>query len=244
MLKPITNISKFLSKKRAGKGKEFNHIAVSLEGGADEASYCDELNINAQELFERKGRIINEIAIAQAEMDIPIISVFLLSGKKVLGDFPFKIDNLIFSLRAIDLDFIIKNQIKVSAIGKWYELPQDCLDEIKSLIEETRDFDKYFFNLCINYDGQKEMEDVCKIIARKIMSERINVDSIDRQEIKDNLYSSYYPAPDVIILNDSNSLNSFLLWDSAYARIIITGKKWPDFSGQDFKRAIEKESVC
>jgi undecaprenyl diphosphate synthase len=221
-----------------------NHVGITLEGANSETNYSEKYKIPFDTLYEKKGQIINDLVKVQVQLDIPILSIFLLSNKKVQNDFGKKVEHLNITLKNLDLDFFIKNQIKIFPIGKWYELPSEILEEIKSLIEETKDFDKFFLNLCINYDGQRELEDVSKIIARKSYAQKIEVEEINKELIKDNLYTSYYPSPDLIIVNDTDNLQGFLTWDSAYSKISFTNKKWPEFSSQDFKRKIEKEFLC
>ena len=133
---------------------------------------------------------------------------------------------------------IHKDQIKVSILGKWYDLPERVVNPIKEIIESTKDYDKFFLNFCVNYDGHEEIADACRLIARQIKSEKIDPESINNQLIKENLYSSYFISPDLIIEN-SKEFSGLLLWDSKNSMIFFTDKQWPDFTKIDFFRAIE-----
>ena len=62
---------------------------------------------------------------------------------------------------------------------------------------------------------------------------------LSKEEIKDNLYSSYFVPVDLIIQNRKN-FKGILLWDSVNARIIFANKLFPDFSGKDFLKALEE----
>ncbi len=47
------------------------------------------------------------------------------------------------------------------------------------------------------------------------------------------------PDPDLLIrTGGDNRVSNFLLWQIAYAEIYITDIYWPDFSKEDFFRAI------
>ncbi len=223
------------------KKTSLKHIAVSIEGGPEEIRSLKNFRIPVQQIYEKKGALINDLVREQIKMGIPIMSLFLLSGRKINSDFFDKVNNILITIKKLNMDFIAKNQVKIMPIGKWYELPVNIVDEIKHLIERTRDFDRFFLNLYINYDGQKEIEDAAKIIGMKIENRKISAEQITRQEIKDALYTSYYVPPDLIIINDSNSLNGFLLWDSAYSSIFITNKRWLDFTVKDFRRIVKNE---
>ena len=53
------------------------------------------------------------------------------------------------------------------------------------------------------------------------------------------LYSAGVPDPDLIIRPSGEMrLSNFLLWQSAYAEFYVTDVLWPDFSKDDFLRAL------
>ena len=75
---------------------------------------------------------------------------------------------------------IHSNKVKVSALGKWYDLPSRGVEGIKEIIEETKDYDNFFLNFCVNYNGQEEIVDACRLIGRQIKAERLTVDNINK----------------------------------------------------------------
>ncbi len=221
---------------RGGEKKLLNHVAISLEGGGQEELYIN----NESELYERKGKLIQEILAMQIKLKIPIVSLFILSNRLLAPGFSIQIQNSLKVLQGLDLDFIQKHQIKVSPIGKWYELPGKAVEEMKMLIEETKDYDKFFLNLCIYYDGKDEILDACKMIARRVAKQMLTPEELTKETISDNLYSSNFLPPDIIIINDSLKLTNFLLWDSGHSDIILTKLSWPEFNGGKFKEIVKK----
>ncbi len=223
---------------RGGGQKQFNHVAVSLEG--DDTEYIKKSKLDENQLAIRKGKILSELLDAQTKFDIPILSVFLLSGKRVGTDFSSKVKYFNKVLDSLSFEFLHKNQIKVSPIGKWYELPNELVDTIKRLIDETKDYDRFFLNLCVYYTGQSELVDAARMIARRIKKGMLTPEDITKQTIKEDLYSSHFLAPELMIINDSCKLNGFMLWDSSDACIHFTKIPWPNFSGSEFRRIINE----
>ena len=135
---------------------------------------------------------------------------------------------------------IHENKIKISILGKWYNLPGRVVDAIKKAINDTRDYDSFFVNFCINYDGQEEIVDAMKLIGMQIKAGRMDPELIDKDTIKESIYSSYFLPPDLMIKNGSRKETSgFLLWDSVNAKIYFTNKLWPDFDRTEFMDAIK-----
>ncbi|NLA77738.1 MAG: undecaprenyl diphosphate synthase family protein, partial [Clostridiales bacterium] len=57
------------------------------------------------------------------------------------------------------------------------------------------------------------------------------------------LYTAGQPDPDLIIRPSGEyRLSNFLLWQSAYAEFWYSDVLWPDFTTDDFDRAVEAYS--
>ncbi len=206
---------------------DFKHIAVSLYSLDDEA----EKKFSPEFLNSKRLSIITEIMFFQEIHKIPIVTIFLLPLGGSIDDGFLNLSNKILELAHL-------NQVKVSVLGKWYDLPGRMVDSIKSMIEETKDYDHFFFNLCMNYDGREEIVDACRIIALKARSDKLNAESISRDIVKENIYSSYFIPPDIIIKTGEKRMDGLLLWDSAYSEVYFTGRPWHEFSEKELKRAL------
>ena len=54
------------------------------------------------------------------------------------------------------------------------------------------------------------------------------------------LYQPALPDPDLLIRTSGEErLSNFLLWQCAYTEFYFTPTLWPDFSEEDFKKALE-----
>ncbi len=219
--------------------KPLMHVAVTMNGIKP---HSIKKNIPMDEAYKKGFEILNEIIESQAGKQIPILTIYIMPEIQV-GDehFPIFLNELIkFFESIISKETIHVNKTKIGILGKWYDLPGRAVDPIKKALEETKDYDKFFLNLCINYDGQEEIVDACKLIARQIKAERIEVDSITKKTIKENTYSSYFVPPDMIIKNGKIKRTAgILLWDSSHAELIFTGKDWPEFTKHDFLKAVD-----
>ncbi len=137
--------------------------------------------------------------------------------------------------------FIEESQIKVSVLGKWYDTPSRLVDPIKNLLEKTKDYDRFFLNFCINYDGQEEIVDACRLVAKQVQLQKLDSEQINKNAIKENLYSSTLLPPDLIIKTGFDKrIGDLLLWDCAYARIYFAGKYWEEFTEEDFLKALDR----
>lgn len=218
----LRNIFSFSEKIRISSQNLPKHIAISIEHqGAEDPEIV------------KKAKIANIKSILKilTKLNIPIITL----------NFPGKEADFFTALfqDLYEWMFINENQVKISVIGKWYDLPSKCIDEIKSVLNLTKDYDRFFLNLCINYDGQEEIVDACKLIAMQVKGDKLDPDKIDKSVIKENLYSSYFLPPNLVITTGtSNQLKGFLLWDSAHSKVYFSNKNWLDFTRSDLLEGI------
>jgi undecaprenyl diphosphate synthase len=212
------------------------HVAISSE---DTLLWMKKNRIgNPKEAFAKKAKIINEIIGMQIKYCIPIVTILVLDDRKHM---PEEVEVLQkFFSNLVSAKTIHENQVKISVLGKWYDLPGYLVEEIKHVIDETKDYDRFFLNICMNYSGQEEIVDSCRLIARKIKAGKIDIDAINQELLKDNLYSSYFLPPDIIIKTGTKKTwSSLLLWDSPGAHYYFAGKLFNDLTKQDFEDAID-----
>ena len=215
------------------------HVAISMGG---QAIYAKVHHLGTEELYKRMFSKINWLVDMQISMNIPIITAYVLTSKvKNSEHFPAIIDKLIEFFDGLrNNSKVYENKVKISILGKWYDLPGRAIDSIKAIIDETKDYDSFFLNLCINYDGREEIVDACRILGRRIQAGKLDAEAIDKEAIKDNIYSSYFLPPDMLIKTGTEKkLGGFLLWDTTESRIYFSGKPWLLFNEKDFEKAIE-----
>jgi undecaprenyl diphosphate synthase len=130
-----------------------------------------------------------------------------------------------------------KNNIRVFVIGRWYDLDTELTQCFKNMMEKTRENEGLFLNLGVKYDGQEEVLGVIKLLAMKAKAGKIDLEKLTIEDVKENLYTSYFVPPNVII-EPSKEYSGLLLWDSKGANIFQTRKHWLDLTTEDVDNAI------
>lgn len=220
--------------------RPIRHVALTMHGLEFHAKLK---NLKVKDVYKKSFETVTEIIKQQPGLNIPIITFYILSDdpkkEEFEDDFNEQLSFFLYSLS--DSDIVHKNKIKISVLGKWYDLTGRIVEPIKRLIEETKDYDNFFINFCINYNGQEEIVDGCKLIARQIKAGKLEVDSINKNTIKENIYSSYFLPPDIIIKTGRlRRTSGLLLWDSVYSEIYFIKKDWPEIEVKDISNSISE----
>jgi undecaprenyl diphosphate synthase len=220
------------------KRQKPRHIGIIINGNV---SYAKRNGISVQKIFNESFEKLATIIKEQVKQEIPILTVNVIPSKLTQKEFfPIIVDELVTFIDKLTMEtFLYENQVKISIFGKWYELPGKAVEVIKDTLDRTKDYDKFFVNLCINYDGYQEIVDACKVIARKVKAEKLEPENINHETIKENIYHSFFEPEIIIKTGRSKKLKGFLVWDCGNSKIVFFGKGWPEFERKDFVKAIE-----
>ncbi len=217
------------------------HIALTMNGIE---AWAKKNKTTLEEANKRSFLILKSTIKTQIRLGIPILSFFILpeTMDKNSERYDQTLNSIIdFFTELSSSELINKNKVKISVLGKWYDLPGRIVDVIKETIEATKDYDSFFLNFCANDNGQQEIVDACKLIAMNVKAGKLDPEMINKTIVKENLSSSYFVPPDLIIKNGHKRIiSSLLLWDSPQAKVYFTNKYWPDFDKIEFMDGIKE----
>lgn len=215
------------------------HIAVSLD---DISGWCSKRNINFNIGCERYFRSLKRLIELQAKIDVPIFTVHILpdSIDKLSDDYMAYSEFIAkFFSELLGSRIVSQHKIKISVFGKWYKLPGKTVEALKEIIEATKDYDRFFINFCINYDGREEILDACRLIAKQVQVGKLDPEMITKENIKESIYSSYLLPPEIVFIYGERKLTGLLMWDSVGSNILFADKSFMEFEEGDFEKIIE-----
>jgi undecaprenyl diphosphate synthase len=143
--------------------------------------------------------------------------------------------NLLVQTIMGEIEELDKNEVRLHTIGNIDNLPASCQAELEKGMERTKDNSKINLILALSYSSRWEIGNAIK----QIISE-----GIEEEEITDELISSYlttsaFPDPELLIRTSGEiRISNFLLWQIAYSELYFTETLWPDFSEEDFFKAL------
>jgi len=177
------------------------------------------------------------IVKAASDLGIKYVTLYTFSTEnwKRTADETGFIMGLIKQYLRSEMDFSIKNKIRVRHCGDFSGLPQEVQNEISDTIKETAGFDGMQVILAINYGGRDEIVRA----FRKYMAAGNSAENICEKDICKFLDNPDIPDPDLIIRSAGDYRTSnFLLWESAYCEFYFSDKMWPDWEKEDLEMAL------
>jgi len=125
-----------------------------------------------------------------------------------------------------EMPLIQRNNICMRFLGRASELPAGVQQDMREAVEKTAKNTGMVLCLALNYGGRAEIVDALnEIIAQR------NGDSRNRpvteEEVARHLYTAGLPDPDLLIRSSGEMrVSNFLLWQIAYAEILVTETLW------------------
>lgn len=124
-------------------------------------------------------------------------------------------------------------------IGDFSRMPKFAYDRLCKCMDDTSHCTGLTLILAISYSSRWEITEAARRIAADVASGVLTVDDITPDTISGNLSTAAIPDPDLLIRTGGDfRVSNFLLWQIAYSEIYVTPTFWPDFSKDDFCRAI------
>lgn len=211
------------------------HIAIVMDGNRRWA--------RARHLADIKGHeagadTLEEIVEAAEKLGIKTVTVYALSTENIKERAKREVLGLFDLMRSgyrNKAKKMMQNGVRINVLGELEGLP----NTLKRIIEEVKKTyiknESIKLNIALNYGGKRELIEAIKDIVK----EGIDVNKINDKIIEKHLYTNGQPDPELVIRTGGRSrLSNFLLWQTAYSEVYFTTKLWPDFSGEDLKKAI------
>ena len=147
--------------------------------------------------------------------------------------------NLLETYLDKEIEEVMRNGIRVLAIGRGDRLPPSVRTRVDAAVERTRNNREMTMIFALSYSGRAEIVDAARKLARDVEDGKVDPDRIDEKVFTSYLYAPEVPDPDLLIRTGAElRISNFLLWQIAYTEIYTTSLMWPDFRKQHLVEAV------
>jgi len=214
------------------------HIAIIMDGNR---RWAKDRGLPAIEGHRRGMIALRHVTRAASDLGVEALTVYGFSTENWNRD--AREISLLFELCVYfarnELIELRRNNVRVCVIGDWESLPAAPRSALAELQAQTAANSGLQLNLAVNYSSHAELERAVRAIARDVAAGKLEPDQIDETLIAQHLYTAGLPELDLLIRpGGEQRLSNFLLYQAAYAELIMTDVYWPDFSKDDFIRAL------
>ncbi len=132
-----------------------------------------------------------------------------------------------------DLETLQSDNVKLSVIGDLTRFDAELQGLFETAQSVTAQNTGLHLTIAVNYGGQQDFLSA----VQKLQEDGKSVETID--DVKAAMQASFLPPVDLLIRTGGEQrVSNFLLWDIAYAELHFSDKYWPEFTADDFDRAL------
>ncbi len=220
--------------------KEVRHIAIIPDGNR---RWAKEKNKSIYEAYEKGIKKLLDVAKWSRELKVKTMTAWGFSTENFNRSEEEK--RVLWKLFSSFLDEGIKkfekkgkkeiDEVRINFLGRIHLFPREIEEKMKKFMEITKDNGPYTVNFMMAYGGRAEIIDAVNKAIKSGKKE------ITEEEFEDYLYTRKQPDPDIILRTGGEKrLSGYLPWQGVYSELIFIEKYWPDFSKDDFKKALEE----
>jgi undecaprenyl diphosphate synthase len=214
------------------------HVAVIMDGNGRWAKQKGENRI----FGHRNGvQSVRDVAEACAELGVEYLTVYAFSTENWSRP-QLEVSalmTLLLKTMGGELKTLLKNDIRLSAIGDIDALPKSVAAELHDTIAKTAHCKRMQLTLALSYSGKSELINAFKKIANEVKLGNISTDQITEELIAANLQTAAMPDPELLIrTSGEHRISNFLLWQLAYSEFYFTEVMWPEFNKEELYKAL------
>ena len=210
------------------------HVAVIMDGNG---RWAAQRHLPRVEGHRAGIESVRDVVEASARLGIRVLTLYAFSVENWKRPVT-EVSTLMMLLKRylrLELNTLLRNDIRFRVIGREEELAPDVRRELKTAEEKTAQSCGMLFNIALNYGGRAEIVEA----ARRAIVAGLAPDELDEQRFGELLYTAGQPDPDLLIRTSGEMrVSNFLLWQIAYSEIWVTDTLWPDFRRRDLLEAI------
>ena len=214
------------------------HVAIIMDGNGRWAKK-NKLRIA---MGHRKGvETLREIIRESSDLGIEALTLYAFSTENWKRD-PQEVGalmDLLLEFFTSEIDELDEKNVRILILGDVDAMPEKQRQALHNAMKRTGNNTGLKLNIAINYGGRAEIARAAKLIAQDVAAGKIRAEEIDEKTISDYLYTRDLPDVDLMIRTSGEMrLSNFLLYQCAYAEFDFPAVLWPDFTLEEYHKAL------
>lgn len=214
------------------------HIAVIMDGNGRWAKQRGGLRV-----FGHQSAItaVRDTVEEAAELGVKYLTLYAFSTEnwnRPALEVSALMQLLVHTIRQ-ETPTLLKNSVKLQAIGDITTLPKSCQRELAESMELTKHGTRMTLVLALSYSGRWDLTQATRRLAADVAAGRLQPEAVTEATVASYLATAGMPDPELLIRTSGEQrISNFLLWQLAYTELYITPELWPDFRRSHLRAAL------
>lgn len=216
-----------------------HHLAIIMDGNR---RWARQRGLSPVLGHKKGADVLKDVARYAHDNEVRWLTAFAFSFENWSRP-KVEIDGLMGLLRGFlenDVGELHKQNVKLRVIGSRSRFSPKLVELIEWVERYTSGNTGLNLTLALDYGGRQEITEALKVLISEVESGILSADEIKEDVVKSRMSSVALPDIDLLVRTGGEQrISNFMLWDMSYAELHFTPVLWPDFTRQDFQKAIE-----
>jgi undecaprenyl diphosphate synthase len=214
------------------------HVAVIMDGNG---RWAEQRGLARGDGHRAGVEAVRAVVRAAEELGIGWLTLYAFSSEnwnrpKAEVDLLMKLPQEFFEA---ELPEVIRRNVRIQAIGRLDRLPSAVRRSLEDAIARTARCTGMRLVFALSYGGRGEIVEAARRLLRDHEHGRIEAEAVDEKSFAAYLDEPELPDVDLLIrTGGERRISNFLLWQSAYAELVLSDALWPDFGRAQLEAAL------
>lgn len=215
---------------------QLRHVAIIMDGNNRWAKQRGLAGVAGHKVGVER---IRDAMTACEEIGVEVLTVFAFSSENWKRP-PLEVEALMSLFQLYlknEAKALKKKGVRLRVIGNRSRFSKGIQKAIVDAEELTKD-GKMTLVIAADYGGRWDIAQAAQKLAQDVSAGKVAPENVDETLL--NQYTSMADLPPLDLLIRTGGevrISNFLLWQCAYSELFFSDKLWPDFDGDELKRA-------
>ena len=214
------------------------HVAIIMDGNGRWAK-----KQGLARMFGHKQgvEVVHNITEAAAELGLRYMTLYTFSTENWNRP-EEEVDalmTLLVDTIAKETPTLMKNNVRLLTIGDLDRLPEAAHKKFLACIEQTAGNTGLSLVIALSYSARWEIVNAIRNAVTAAQKGELHPEDVNEELVSDLMTTKGIPDPDLLIRTSGElRISNFLLWQLAYSELYFTDCLWPEFTTEEFYKAI------
>ena len=225
-------------KEQIDKERLPRHVAIIMDGNGRWAK-----KQGLARMFGHKQGVetVHNITVAATRLGIEYLTLYTFSTENWNRP-KEEVDalmTLLVDTIAKETPTLMNNNVRLTTIGDIDRLPDGTRQKFLACIEQTSRNTGLTMVLALSYSARWEIIEAVRKAVREAQTNGLRPEDVNEQLVSSFMTTKDIPDPDLLIRTSGEyRISNFLLWQLAYSELYFTDCLWPEFTEEEFYKAI------
>ena len=220
------------------KSRMPRHVAIIMDGNG---RWAKKQGLARMYGHKQGVETVHRITETAAEMGIQYLTLYTFSTENWNRP-KEEVDalmTLLVDTIAKETPTLMKNNVRLLTIGDTERLPEGAKRKFEQCMEETSGNTGLRLVIALSYSARWEITNAMQEAVRKAQAGELKAEDVNEELVSSLMTTAGMPDPDLLIRTSGElRISNVLLWQLAYSELYFTDCLWPEFTEEEFCKAI------